>query len=269
MSVQETKITKNSDPIWIHDPMILIRRYTEFFPIKSHTREERINALVRMSLYISIVLSIYFSNTKYFLVFIFFIFLSLLTYSPKSCNIESESFVNNPDGPTGTGPTGTGPTGTGPTGTGPTGTGPTGTGPTGTGPTGTGCTSPTMDNPFMNATMKDYLNVDDNGDIINRPPACNTSNPDIKKQIDQQFNNNLYIDVSDLFGKLNSQRNFYTMPSTTIPNDRENFQKWLYNTPQTCKENQDFCNSLNYENLRSNRFIFPEPEQNPITSKKL
>ena len=232
MSVQETKITKNSDPIWIHDPMILIRRYTEFFPIKSHTREERINALVRMSLYISIVLSIYFSNTKYFLVFIFFIFLSLLTYSPKSCNIENESFVNNPTGLT-------------------------------------GCTLPTTDNPFMNATMKDYLNVDDNVDIINRPPACDTSNPDIKKQIDQQFNNNLYIDVSDLFGKLNSQRNFYTTPSTTIPNDRESFQKWLYNTPQTCKENQEFCNSLNYENLRSNRFIFPEPEQNPITSKKL
>ena len=72
-----------------------------------------------------------------------------------------------------------------------------------------------------------------------------------------------------MFGKLNSQRNFYTTPSTTIPNDRESFQKWLYNTPQTCKENQEFCNSLNYENLRSNRFIFPEPEQNPITSKKL
>ena len=34
-----------------------------------------------------------------------------------------------------------------------------------------------------------------------------------------------------------SSRQFYTNPSTTIPNDQEAFAKWLYYNPEkTCKE---------------------------------
>ena len=58
----------------------------------------------------------------------------------------------------------------------------------------------------------------------------------LKKDIEQNFNHNLYRDVSDLYGKSNSQRQYYTTPNTQIPNDQTSFAKWCYGTPATCKE---------------------------------
>ena len=67
---------------------------------------------------------------------------------------------------------------------------------------------------------------------------------------------------------MNSQRQFYTLPSTTIPNDPNNdFGKWLYNSSQTCKENQNNC--LKTEDVRGKRYIFPNATQNPINTKRL
>jgi len=128
------------------------------------------------------------------------------------------------------------------------------------------CTKPTVDNPFMNVTMKDYMNFDENGFVVNRPPACDPNDPEVKKMMDETFSNNLYRDVSDVFGKKNSQRNYFTMPWTTIPNKQDEFARWLYLSPKTCKEDQDYC--LRYEDIRSKRFVMPNPERNPVSSKK-
>ena len=58
--------------------------------------------------------------------------------------------------------------------------------------------------------------------------------------------------MSDIFGKNNSQRQFYTMPVTTIPNNQTQFANWLYKTEPTCKENngESCLRNLN-ENLKS------------------
>lgn len=117
------------------------------------------------------------------------------------------------------------------------------------------CTKPTLGNPFMNVTFLDNL------ENPTRPEACDVNDPEIKEDIDNKFYNNLFRDTSDLFGKLNSQRQFYTMPSTTVPNDRESFQNWLYKSGPTCKESSDNC--LRYEDVRYNRPVFPNPLQNP------
>jgi hypothetical protein len=115
------------------------------------------------------------------------------------------------------------------------------------------CVAPTLDNPFMNMTMKDYLNTDKSGNIIERNPACDPNDPNIKKSIDAKFNNNLYRDVSDVFGKYNSQRQYFTMPWTqTIPDVDGNFKNWLYKSPKTCKENN---NCIRYEDIRTHRQI--------------
>lgn len=125
-------------------------------------------------------------------------------------------------------------------------------------------TEPTLDNPFMNATMKDYMNIVD-GKIVDRPPAQDVSEPVVKEKVDKLFNNNLYRDVDDVFGKMNSQRQFYTMPSTTIPNDRESFQKWLYDSPMTCKEDQNYC--LRNEDIRARSMTFYDNTVNPTVTK--
>jgi hypothetical protein len=51
-------------------------------------------------------------------------------------------------------------------------------------------------------------------------------------------------DPGDTFNRTQSQRQWVTMPSTTIPNDKESYQNWLYRVEgRTCKEgNMSACN---------------------------
>lgn len=230
-----------TDPIWFNDVSILLshNRLTEFFPIPEQSMDEKLNAIVRLSMYTSLILIFYHSNLKYINVLIFFL---IFTYVIRP-NEQDEPVNNEITGveklqnelSDATAET--------------------------TNTTGI-CTKPTIDNPFMNVTMKDYLNVDPKtGRIVDRPPACDSNLPDIKKEIDVGFNNNLFKDVSDVFGKVNSQRNYYTTPNTTIPNDRESFANWLYLAPKTCKEDQDYC--LKYEDIRGKKPIYYDSQTNP------
>lgn len=93
------------------------------------------------------------------------------------------------------------------------------------------CTKPTNDNPFMNVMLDDYTKNP------NKNKACDITDPKVKKEVNDNFNKGLLRDVTDIYGIQNSQRQFYTMPSTTIPNEQNNFANWLYNTGPTCKEN--------------------------------
>jgi hypothetical protein len=93
------------------------------------------------------------------------------------------------------------------------------------------CKTPTKDNPFMNPEIYDY-NTDKMAEN-----ACTTyNNKGLQNYSENIFNESLYRDVNDLFGKNNSQRQFYTVPGNSIPNDQDTFAKWLYATPKTCKE---------------------------------
>lgn len=95
-------------------------------------------------------------------------------------------------------------------------------------------TMPTKDNPFMNYNIIT--------DERNKGKAMNSyNNEKIQEDIEENFNQDLYRDVGDLYGKSNSQRQFYTMPSTTLPNDQTSFAKWCFNTGPTCKEQSINC----------------------------
>ena len=66
------------------------------------------------------------------------------------------------------------------------------------------------------------------------------------EEIEQHFNKGLFKDVSDLYGKNNSQRQFFTMPNTNeygVKNgDTVKFANWLYNNGEsTCKEDTSKC----------------------------
>lgn len=105
------------------------------------------------------------------------------------------------------------------------------------------CTEPTKNNPFMNVTMGDWI------DNTDRPPACIIT-PAIEKRIDDYFNNVYLPDPQDIYNRRFAQRQFYTMPSTTIPNDQTAFALWLYGTAPSCKENSLFCMQGNEIDLR-------------------
>ena len=93
---------------------------------------------------------------------------------------------------------------------------------------------PTVENPFMNINL-----ITDNKEKENAPPSWNNDN--IQKDIEDKFGYNLYRDVGDLYGKSNSQRQYYTVPSTTIPNNQTSFAKWCYSVGPTCKEKSIYC----------------------------
>jgi hypothetical protein len=103
---------------------------------------------------------------------------------------------------------------------------------------------PTRDNPFMNPNITQYNNNQS-------PQASNIDDKEINEEQEEQFNKDLYRNMEDLFNKKNSQRQFYTLPSTSIPNNQIEFAKFAYKLPYSCKEDQERC--LRFEDLRTRR----------------
>tara|TARA_Y100000817_G_scaffold305478_1_gene289582 strand:- start:264 stop:923 length:660 start_codon:yes stop_codon:yes gene_type:complete len=96
----------------------------------------------------------------------------------------------------------------------------------------TECRIPEKENPFMNPTLFDY-----GSDKPPLPKSCPSyNNVGIQRRVEELFNEDLYRDVNDIFGKNNSQRQFYTVPINQVPNDQHSFANWCYGTPPTCKE---------------------------------
>ena len=89
---------------------------------------------------------------------------------------------------------------------------------------------PSKDNPFMNPLLTDY------GKDTFKPAIDSYNNKGIQRVIEENFEEDLYKDVTDIFGKNNSQRQFFSVPGNSVPNDRDTFMKWCYQTPPTCKE---------------------------------
>jgi hypothetical protein len=98
-------------------------------------------------------------------------------------------------------------------------------------------TLPSPRNPFMNVLIDEikYNPL--------RAEAKSVEDPVVKSTMDDFFRVNWFSDPTDVFGKSQNQRQFVTMPSSTIPNDRESLQNWLYKIPgKTCKEGgRDAC----------------------------
>ncbi len=90
-------------------------------------------------------------------------------------------------------------------------------------------TQPTAANPFMNVLLTEI------GDNPMKPPAENGEF--LKRQFSNVFQDRVYGDPGDVFQKTQNQRTWAVQPNTSIPNDQESFQNWLYRTPgRTCKE---------------------------------
>lgn len=94
----------------------------------------------------------------------------------------------------------------------------------------------TRDNPFMNVMVGDYKN------FPNRPAAGSWNNTNVRDRVSKNFEIGLNRLNNDIHMKSASDRQYYTMPSTTIPNEQDDFAKWLYYKPnKTQKEiNQDY-----------------------------
>ncbi len=87
---------------------------------------------------------------------------------------------------------------------------------------------PDEDNPMMN---QNYFDLYENKKAV---PTYN--NPGMKRKVEETLDAGVYKDSNDLFNRRNSQRQWYTMPNTEAMNKQTEFAKWCYMTPPTCKE---------------------------------
>jgi len=191
-----------TDDFWYNKPSILLRadRLLEFLPSNEMTFVEKLNAIVRFSIYLAIALFVVKLNYLYFYIPLVVL---LITYGFYYVTTSKESFQAEYHGVK-----------------------------------EKTCQKPSYNNPFMNVMLTDYQTNP------NKPAAC-TEKEDttLKEQIEEKFNFNLYQNVDEVYGNLNSQRQYFTMPWTTIPNAQDTFSNWLYKTPKTLKES-NICNDF-------------------------
>ena len=209
-------VNKN-DKFWYNDLNILFKkdRLNEFFPNESMSENEKLNSIVRACFYTAIVLFIYNKNTNYMYIGIIGLIGTYIIHKYVQPEIQLNHKIKevfNKSKPY-------------------------------IEPTEI---IPTKDNPFMNIMLDDY-------EKPNRKIKKNIAeNKEIKKDIKNNFEYNLYKDISDVYEKNNSQRQYYTTPITTIPNKQKNFAQWLYGVPNTCKEgNTSQCTGNIYSPLNS------------------
>jgi Family of unknown function (DUF5762) len=200
----------NSDPFWYEQPSILWKqnRLLEFIPNDQMTMIEKLNAVVRFSIYLAFlfVFALQKQQAIWFplLVMGFTIWFyrdsqhRLDTYLSTNELPKKEYYENYSKTKV--------------------------------------YTKPTYDNPMMNINV-----ITDRKDKPAAIPSWNDQS--VKDDMDTKLSYNLYRNVSDVWDKETMKRTFYTMPSTTIPNEQTSFAKWCYNVGPTCKEKTAFCAS--------------------------
>jgi len=242
-------------PFWLDDPQVLLKEATEFFPFTEHDRRctsSALNSFTRFGIYLSILLAVVRLEVSWLLVGVAFALFSLGAWKfmeksgavregfgeagregfgegsiqeyKETKETSEEGFTNHkfntaapildprdvineyvPDV---------------------------------IGLSVDQRTHPTPANPFMNVLLTEI------GDNPQRNPAKNVDQRATKTALDSYFQTMFANDPGDVFNHTQSQRNWVTMPSTTIPNDQSAFANWLYRVPgQTCKEgNTAACN---------------------------
>jgi hypothetical protein len=108
------------------------------------------------------------------------------------------------------------------------------------------CTRPSNENPFMNPLVFDSRL---------RDSACDAIKSENQLEIEKEYNKYCIKDISDIWNHNSGRRQFYTVASTTYPNNQGAFANWLYRTPPTCKEGNgaqciaNYYTPLNYSLL--------------------
>jgi len=182
-------------------------------PDATMTLDDKLNAIIRFIIFIGIIATLIFNDTRYVLFVIIIMILTIFMYnyqSEKNKKIEKYldtndlDIVNNKK-----------------------------------------CIKPTQSNPFMNPNILSIKEGNENYQ------ACSINTDRIKKSMNSYFNEKVFRDTNDIYDKASSERQFYTVASTTIPNHREHLGEWLYDRGPSCKENNLKCYNNIYNDIKN------------------
>lgn len=196
------------EKIWYQDPrnFFMDSNYFQFWPSKDMTFAEQLNCLMRFSIYFALIVLVLKHDPNIIFVPIFMGIFTYYVYMVDTKNKVDEKMLLEAMALSKNERD------------------------------GTTCIKPTPNNPFMNVLVSDYAKNP------KRPSACSLDSQTTRREVKKHFEKNLFRNVDDVFHKNASDRQFYTTPITTIPNDQSAFAKWLYGQGTTCKEgNGDKC----------------------------
>lgn len=236
--------TKNIDiikniPFWTSNPNILFNPtyILEIYPINNMTFEQKLNAITRLIILLTIIFYSILKNNRLIIVSVFSIFCIFLFYynnnkdksklennkkkqienfdnsitnevlEQNNKNIDINNVFDNPN----------------------------------------------SSNPYSNVLMTDY---DYNPNKKPAPPIYNSNVNKIviekTKDSIQEINNNhpninnsLFKDLGEELNLEHSMRQFYSNPNTTIPNDQQSFSEFCYGSMVSCKEGNLFACARN------------------------
>lgn len=224
----------NTDIFWTEQPSILFNNKLAFeiWPKSSMESNEKLNALTRLIIYLTILGYFITKNPNLFITsFVTLCIIILLKYiSKKTANTNKEMFTNhiNSDEINNNKPQ--------------------------------IFTPPTEENPLMNVTLP-QITYDPK-----RPPAEpayernveKKINDETMKMIDKNFDNDEAINkklFSNLGDKLEfenfAMHNFNAMPNTQTPNDQEGFAEFCYGSMISAKEGNEFALARNESRIGS------------------
>ena len=201
-------------PFWYEQPTILLSTQFmfEIFPSRKYDVSRKMNALVRLSIYYAIIMYVYQKNRKYLFIPLISLGLTWIIYHKQTDNKQRHTLKQSINDQLSS--------------------------LVKLNDLQTECRIPVKNNPFMNPSYKDF-----GSDKPTPPKSCPSyNNVGVQRRVEELFNEDLYRESQDIFGKNNSQRQFYTVPGNNVPNDQGSFAQWLYGTPPTCKEgNAEAC----------------------------
>ena len=206
--MSHTRLHLRKERIWYEDPLGMFRgdRAARILPERNAPLAQQLNAVTRFALYYGIVM--FFAGRRSFaaitVVLVAACTAAMYRAAAADADIEGATGLSSAHASAHAGFSSSAPLST--------------------------CTLPTPDNPFGNVMLSDYT---DNAD---RAAACDIQDPGVADVVEDLFERNLYRDVGDAMHRAASSRQFYTNPSTTIPNDQTAFAKWCYATGPGCKE---------------------------------
>tara|TARA_B100000401_G_scaffold62077_1_gene36595 strand:- start:3858 stop:4499 length:642 start_codon:yes stop_codon:yes gene_type:complete len=193
-----------TEKLWYNDLKGFITQdnFLKFFPTPNMTYHEKINSIVRFTLYLVIILVLFKNNYKtlYILVIVLLLTYGMSLVDTVEKKQEQETFQRKNLAVSKT--------------------------------TKKECVKPTVDNPFMNVLLTDYKEGAPRGD----KEACDFDNKNVKKSIKEKYDERLFRSTDDVFMNNSGDRQFYTMPVTDVVNDQTGFAKWLYDRGPTCKQ---------------------------------
>nr|WBF70851.1 hypothetical protein [Megavirus caiporensis] len=225
---------RNNDVFWIYDPMILFNdgNWYKIIPTSNMTQIEALNAMTRLFLYLLILSALLSLVVNYAYALIIAIVVIIIIYfitanTKYNFGNYQENFGENDSNKNNSNKNDSNKNDSNKN-------------------DSNNCKILKHNNPFMN------FNQLDPNENTNKLPVYNSEKDDIQEYIEDK----IQISVNE-----KNDRQFYTAPITTIPNKQTNFAKWLYDLPETCKENQLYC--LRYEDVRFSRYN-PDLENNII-----